>query len=72
MADALYSSINQAVENGIPEKKALDRILGIRPDHIPALKRRLVIAEREKDVIRSRKLRERIVKISPLDKTLDL
>lgn len=69
MADALYSSIDQAVKNGIPEKKALDRILGIRPDHIPALKRRLAIADKEKDEITSKKLKESIVKISPLDKT---
>ncbi len=70
MADAMYASIDQAIDSGMAESAALEKILMIRPDHIEALKRMLFLAKDKGDTEQVEKLKAAIFAISPLDKAL--
>ncbi|MDH5256383.1 MAG: fused MFS/spermidine synthase [Gammaproteobacteria bacterium] len=71
MADAMFASLSQAIENGISETEALEKILAIRPDHLAATKRLLSIFLKQGKIKDAEKLKARILEISPFDKVTD-
>jgi len=71
MADAMFASLNQAVQSGMPRKDALNKIIMIRPDHIGALKVLLDIARQEGDKATAQEFLKRIKHLSPYDKTVE-
>jgi len=70
VADAMYASIDQAVNGGMDEREALEKILEVRPNHIAALKRLMLLEKAEGNIARAEKLKATILQISPLEKIL--
>ncbi|MDH3325221.1 MAG: fused MFS/spermidine synthase [Gammaproteobacteria bacterium] len=68
MADAMFASINQAIDSGISEKMALNKIIAIRPDHIGALRRLLSISKKEGTFEEVDTLKKQLLRISPREK----
>ena len=67
MADTMFASIDQAIKSGMSEKEALEKILTIRPNHIAALKRKLMLAKHKGNAKEIEQLKSAIFQISPLD-----
>lgn len=68
LADAMFASLQGAVAAGVEEKKALEAILRIRPDHVEALRAIWHLEERSGNVQAARQYRAQLATISPLDK----
>jgi len=67
LADRMYATLADAGTYGYDKTKALNTILAIRPDHIGALKSLLRLTMKQGDYNLAGNLRQRILKLSPLD-----
>jgi len=66
LADRMFAARNEAVRYGYDERQGLQRILSIRPDHLPALRALLRLDEQQGRTAEAEQLRRRIRDISPL------
>ena len=69
-ADQLMSNMARLTKSGIPENKILQSILKIRPDHPEALRRLWIEAKQNGNLNQATEYRQRLLDISPLDKSL--
>ncbi len=67
LADRMYATLADAGTYGYDKTKALKAILAIRPDHIGALKSLLRLVMKQGNHNLAGNLRQRILKLSPLD-----
>jgi len=67
LADRMYATLADAGTYGYDKTKALKAILAIRPDHIGAIKSLLRLAMKQGNHNLAGSLRQRILKLSPLD-----
>jgi len=70
LADAVLADRAAAEARGLSEQQLLESVLGIRPDHVEALRRLWQLAEAVGDTDRASQYRQRLAVLSPLDAEL--
>ena len=70
LADQMFATLSRAGAHGLTRRKALQTILRIRPDHVPALQALWHLEAQAGDDQQARMYRDRIQAVSPLDRVL--
>ncbi|HHH36318.1 MAG TPA: spermine synthase [Gammaproteobacteria bacterium] len=70
LADAMMASLDQARRHGLDERRAVESVLRIRPDHPEALHRAWALARAAGDGEAAAAYLERLRRLSPLDRTV--
>jgi len=70
LADAMFATMDQAIEQGYDEETALKEILAIRNDHIGALKQLWQFYQMNDMQQKAKELRDKLQSLSPFDKDL--
>ncbi|HFE37622.1 MAG TPA: spermine synthase [Gammaproteobacteria bacterium] len=70
LADAMFASVDQAIEQGYEEKDVLVKILRVRPDHLEALRRLGRFYQKKGDVEQVKRVGQKMQLLAPLDKGL--
>jgi len=65
LADAMFESLSQGLPAGMSQKKALQHILAIRPDHEGALKAMIALAAEHHDNRAFQQLKDKLHQLSP-------
>lgn len=70
LADAMFATLPQAVQQGISEREALRRVLAVRPDHAEALRTLWHLERTAGHADEAERLRARFAAAAPLDREL--
>ena len=69
IADGLFASMKEARRTqGLSELEALERVLSVRSDHIPALKRKYELSILASNMAEANRIKQYIIELSPYDK----
>ncbi|MDH5731194.1 MAG: hypothetical protein OEZ58_19590, partial [Gammaproteobacteria bacterium] len=69
IADGLFASMKEARQTqGLSELEALERVLSVRSDHIPALKRKYELSILASNMAEANRIKQYIIELSPYDK----
>lgn len=70
VADEVMATLDAGRITNVSERKVLESVLRIRPDHAEALKRLWRLTQRDGDTVAARQYRQRLSEISPLDRAV--
>jgi len=70
LADAMFGSMAEGMNQGLDEKTILNKILNIRPDHLGALRASLHASQRAGNTSETNRLIAQMRSLAPLDKEL--